>query len=157
MNFIPGDLLPEIGRVNVLHKRDVNSNMKKDKRFLERKKIYPSEKKSQNVKGKKGESVQNKVKQISKDRKLGRKEKEVTNNVKKRKKASNRKKNMRKKKIMQKKRSKRRNAELVTCTNLWAELTNVGFGLASTLVKQVEIGHFVDLKDSKLSGKLYKK
>ena len=140
-----------VGQVKLLHKRAAQLKMKmaKKKPVSKRKKNDKTKKKDQNVKSKKGKSVKSKVKRINKRRKLDKKAKHISNKnnnlerkrKKKRKLISQMKKMKQKRKQMQQNREKCKflvkSEELENCTSLWAEFTNVGFGVATTLKKQV--------------------
>ena len=128
----------------------VKMGKKKKKKDSKQKKLEKTKKKDQNAKSKKRKSVKSKEKKINKKRKLGKKGKHITNknnNKLERKTKKKIKLISRMKKINQKRKETHGNrqktkflgksAELENCTSLWAELTNIGFGLASSLKKQV--------------------
>ena len=110
---------------------------KKKKQVSEQKKVEKTKKKDQNVKSKK-KKVHTKKGQRIKNKNNNKQERSSKNKIKlisrvkklkqKRKKAQG---NGRKSKFLGK------GEELEDCSSLWAELTNVGLGVASTLKKQV--------------------
>ena len=128
---------------------------KKKRRVSKQKKVENTKKKDQNgksknVKSKKRKSVKSKEKKINEKRQLGKKGKHITNKnnnklerktQKKIKLISKMKKRKQKRKGMQENRQKTKSLEksedLEKCTSLWAELTNIGLGVATTLKKQV--------------------
>ena len=136
--------------LRTLHKRGAEKKMKMagKKRVSKRKKIDKTKNEDQNVKSKTEETAKSGVKEINKKRKPGKKgehvaSKEKNNLKRKKKKKISRMKRIRKqeRKKVQDNRQKSeflvKNEELENCTSLWAELTNVGIGVATTLKKQV--------------------
>ena len=111
------------------------------KKEASKKKKVARNKDRQNMKSRK---VERKQTGVEKPRKLGKKEKLKEN-----------KKHMKLKKASQKKKRKK-NKNLNNCTSLWAELTNVGLGVATTIRKQVMDIDLV-IKDNSLAGKFHKK
>ena len=127
-------------------KRATANNVK----MAKKKKKKVEKKKDQNVKSKTRKRVKSKEKKINKKRKLGKKEKRIANkknNKLERKTKKNIKLVSKMKKMKQKRNGMEGNRrktkflgkseELENCTSLWAELTNIGLGVATTLKKQV--------------------
>ena len=139
--------------VRTLHKRAAENMMKmaKKKKFSKPKKVYKIKKKGQNEKSRKGKGSKSTVKRINRKRKLGKKKKHIKN--KNNNKMKQKKKKIRfisrMKKMKQKKKKMKRNRqttkfqgkskEVENCTSLWAELTNIGLGVATSLKKQVKV------------------
>ena len=136
---------------------------KKKKKKVEKKK---------NVKSKTRKRVKSKEKKINEKRKLGKMGKHITNNKnnnklerktqKKIKLISKMKKKKQKKKGTKEKRQKtkclEKSEDLEKCTSLWAELTNIGLGLATTLRKQVmHIDLVIKVNSLTLAGKFHNK
>lgn len=134
--------------VKILQKRA--AHRQKKKKVSKRKKVDRTKKKDHNGKSKKGKRVQTKKKKINKNGKLGKKEKRIRNkNNKKLERKTKKKLKLisKMKQINQKIKGTQENRqkikflekseEVENCTSLWAELTNVGLGLASSLKKQV--------------------
>ena len=142
---------------------------KKKKRVSKQKKVENTKKKDQN--GKKRKSVKSKEKKINEKRKLGKMGKHITNNKnnklerktqKKIKLISKMKKKKHRRKETQETRRKTKSMEksedLEKCTSLWAELTNIGLGLATTLRKQViHIDLVIKVNSLTLAGKFHNK
>ena len=141
--------------LRTLHKRGAEKKMKMawKKRVSKQKKIEETKNEHQNVKSKTEETAKSGVKEINKKRKPGKKGEHVANkenNLKRKKKKKmkciSRMRKIRKqerKKVQdnrQKSESLVKNEKLENCTSLWAELTNVGLGVATTIKKQVN-GH----------------
>ena len=138
--------------LRTLHKRGAEKKMKMawKKRVSKRKKIDKTKNEDQNVKSKTEETAKFGVKEINKKRKPGKKGEHVANkenNLKRKKKKKIKcMKKIRKqeRKKVQNNRQKSeclvKNEKIENCTSLWAELTNVGLGVATTIKKQVN-GH----------------
>ena len=136
---------------------------KKQKQVSKQKKVETT-KRDRHVNSKKRKIVKSKAKKINKKRK-----KRITNknnNKLERKKKKTLKLISRMKKNKQKRKKTQGNVhksnflgkseELENCTSLWAELTNVGFRLASTLKKQVMMDiEFKVIKVNYLAGKFH--
>ena len=135
--------------LRVLHKRGAEKKMKlvNKKHISKREKIDKTKKKDKNVQSK---TEKYGAKQPNKKRKLGKKGKSVAkkgkNKLDRKKKRkinciSKMKQIKQKRKEVQEDRQKTKflvkNEELENCTSLWAELTSVGLGVATTLKKQV--------------------
>ena len=162
---------PGGGQVKILHKRGAQLKMKMAKKepVSKRKKNDKTKKKDQNVKSKKGKSVNPKEKRIDKKGNLDKKGKHISHensNNPERQRRKKRKLISRMKQIKEKRKQTRKNRhkskfvvkseELENCTSLWAEFTNIGFGVATTLKKQVmDINLIIKVKS--LAGKFHKK
>ena len=147
-------------------KRMAEKRMKmgKKKKQVSKQKKVETTKRDRHVNSKKRKIVKSKAKKINKKRK-----KRITNknnNKLERKKKKTLKLISRMKKNKQKRKKTQGNVhksnflekseELENCTNLWAELTNVGFRLASTLKKQVMMDiEFKVIKVNYLAGKFH--
>ena len=106
------------GSVRTLHKRGVGLRRKvAKKRKVSKEKEAARKKDRQNIKSRKVERKQTGVENSNKPRKLGKKEKQ-----------KQKKKNIN---------TKMEEVNCYSCTELWAELINVGLGVATTLRKQV--------------------
>ena len=145
----------DTGSVKMLHKRGVGLRRKMaKKKMVSRKQKVAKKKDRQNMKSRKVERKQSGVENSKKRRKFGKKEnrKEKKKNMKS-KEASQKKKRKKSKKIKQivkmKKIKQRRKVQQGNrrtknmekteemCVDTWAEFTNVGLGIATTLMKQV--------------------
>ena len=148
-------------------KREAKKRMKmgkKNKQVSKQKKVEKT--KDRHVNSKKRKIVKSKAKKINKKRK-----KRITNknnNKLERKKKKTLKLISRMKKNKQKRKKTQGNVQkskfleksegLENCTNLWAEFSNVGFRLASTLKKQVMMDiEFKVIKVNYLAGKFHNK
>ena len=161
----------DTGSVKALHKRGIGLRRK----VAKKKEVSKVAKKKdrQNIKSRKVERKQTGVENSKKPRKLGKKEKqkEKKKNLKT-KKASKKKNRVKNKKILKMKKTKQKRKvkqgnrqrtvyvekieDLNNCTSLWAELTNVGLGVATILRKQVMDIDLVE-KVNSLAGKFHKK
>ena len=162
----------DTGSVKTLQKRGIGSRRKVARKVLKGKKVA-KKKERQNIKSRKVERKQTGVENSKKPRKLGKKEKqkEKKKNMKT-KKASKKKNRVKNKKILKMKKTKQKRKvkqgnrqrtvyvekieDLNNCTSLWAELTNVGLGVATILRKQVMDIDLVE-KVNSLAGKFHKK
>ena len=106
----------DTGSVKTLRKRDIGLRRKVARKVLKGKKVA-KKKERQNMKPRKVERKQTGVENSNKPRKLGKKEKQ-----------KQKKKNIK---------TKMEEVNCYSCTELWAELINVGLGVATTLRKQV--------------------
>lgn len=119
---------------------------KKKKQISKQKKVEKAERDRQ-VNSKKGKTVKSKEKKVSEKRQKGKRITNKNNSKLKKKKKKKLKmisgmkyykqKRIKAQRNEQKNRFLEKSEELQNCTSLWAELTNVGFRLASTLKKQV--------------------
>ena len=137
--------------VRTLHKRAAENMMKmaKKKKVSKPKKVNKIKKKGQNEKSKKGKGSKSTVKRINRKRKLGKKKKHIKNKNNNKMKQKKIRFISRMKKMKQKKKKMKRNRqttkfqgkskEVENCTSLWAELTNIGLGVATSLKKQVKV------------------
>ena len=106
------------GSIRMLHKRGVGLRRKvAKKRKVSKEKEAARKKDRQNIKSRNVERKQTGVENSNKPRKLGKKEKQ-----------KQKKKNIK---------TKMEEVNCYSCTELWAELINVGLGVATTLRKQV--------------------
>ena len=169
-NQIRVSLAPSPGSdsAETLHKRGAQLRRKVAKK---RKKVAKKKDQQKNIKSRKAERKQTGVETHNKLRKKD-KQREKKKNINTRK-ASKKKKGKKNKKIKrklknpkEKRKIKQRNRErkkylekmeeLNNCSNLWAELINIGFGAASTLKKQVMSIDLVKEVNS-LAGKFHRK
>ena len=163
---------PDIGNVKRLHKRGVPLKRK----VVKKKKVSEKKKDRRNVNSRKVERKQSGMENPSRTKKLGKKEKQKENKMKTKKISQKKKKKKRKtktkikktlkmKKTEQQRKAKQGNGKRTkhvgkmdklnnNCTSLWAKLTNVGLGMASTLQKQV-IDIDLDIKVISLTGKFH--
>ena len=145
----------DTGSVKTLQKRGIGLRRKVAKKVSKRKKVA-KKKDRQNVKTRKVERKQTGVENSNKRREFGKKEKhkEKKKNMKSKEASQKkkRKKNKKIKKIVKMKKIKQRiklhhgnrrtkNLEKLEelCVNMWAEFSNVGLGVATTLKKQVGV------------------
>ena len=146
---------PDSGSVKTIHKRGAGLRRKVAKKRQASKGKKVAKKVRGNMKSRKAEKKQTGVESPNKTRKLGKKEKhkEKKKNMKSKEasKKKKRKKNKKIKKIEKMKKIKQRRKvqqgnrrtknleklEELKCVDMWAEFTNVGLGVATTLMKQV--------------------
>ena len=152
-------------------KRATEKRVKMAKKKVSKQKKVEKTKRDRHVNSKKRKMVKSKEKKINKKRKLGKKGKLITdkNNNKLERKTQKKIKlisKMKKKKHRRKEtqetrrktKSMEKSEDLEKCTSLWADLTNIGLGLATTLRKQViHIDLVIKVNSLTLAGKFHKK
>ena len=155
--------------VRTLHKRAAENMMKmaKKKKVSKPKKVNKIKKKGQNEKSGKGKGSKSTVKRINRKRKLGKKKKHMKNKNNNKMKQKKIRFISRMKKMKQKKKKMKRNRqttkfqgkskEVENCTSLWAELTNIGLGVATSLKKQVKVIDMLIKLILSHAGKFHKK